>query len=80
MRKSMATLTLAAFVVLGLLYTSTTSVTHGYVHFIKTERTPHGGYHKDYIHTHTRHGSSSGTWNIPMLHAGVTSHIIIKIY
>jgi hypothetical protein len=76
MRKSMATLTLAAFVVLGLLYTSTTSLTHGYVHFIKTERTPHGGYHKDYIHTHTRHGSSSGTWNIPMLHAGVFHRIL----
>jgi len=80
MRKTMVTLALVALVVLGLLYTSTTTLARGYVYFIKTERTSHGGYHKDYIHTHTGRGSPSGTWNIPRLHAGVTSHIIIKIF
>jgi len=78
MRKTMATLALAALVVLGLLYTTT--LARGYVHFIKTEVTSHGGYHKDYVHTHTGAGSPRGTWNIPRLHAGVTSHLIIKIF
>ncbi|MGC2573014.1 MAG: hypothetical protein WA364_16000 [Candidatus Nitrosopolaris sp.] len=52
---------------------------HGYVHVGKTVGTAHGVYHKGYNHTHTRNGSPIGTWDIPRLRAGVTSHIIIKI-
>ena len=55
------------------------NLAHGYVHVGKAVRTAHGVYHKGYNHTHTRNGSSIGTWNIPRLRAGVTSHIIIKI-
>ena len=52
---------------------------HAYVHVGKTAGTAHGVYHKGYNHTHTRNGSPIGTWDIPRLRAGVTSHIIIKI-
>ena len=36
-----------------------------------------GVYYKGYAHT--RHGSLIGPWNIPMLPAGVTSHIFERI-
>ncbi|MGA8082010.1 MAG: hypothetical protein WB988_09115 [Candidatus Nitrosopolaris sp.] len=68
----------------GLVLYMTGAVTlanlaHGYVHVGKTVKISDEVYHKGYIHKDTRHGSTIGTWTIPKLHAGVTSHIIIKI-
>jgi hypothetical protein len=51
MRKDIATLALAAFVALGLLYTGAMTFAHGYVHVGKTVKTSHGVYHKGYTHT-----------------------------
>jgi len=55
MRKSIAILTLVAFVALGLLYTGAMTLAHAYVHVSKTVMTKHGVYHKSY--THTKHGT-----------------------
>jgi hypothetical protein len=64
------------FITFGLLCAAITAqAAHGYIG--KTVKTSHGIYHKGY--THTRHGLGSGIWDIPKLHAGVTSHIIVKI-
>ena len=77
MRKGKAISFLIVLVALGLLYIwgamTLTNLVHAYVHVGKSVKTPHGVYHKGY--THTRHGSPIGTWNIPMLPAGVTSHL-----
>ena len=76
-----AILFMIGLVVLASLYIwgamTLANVVHGYVHVGKTVKTTHRVHHKGY--THTRHGSPIGTWNIPTLHAGVTSHIIIKV-
>ena len=42
MRKSIAILTLVAFVALGLLYTGAMTLAHAYVHVSKTVMTKHG--------------------------------------
>jgi len=55
MIKSIATLVLAAFVALGLLYAGAMTLAHAYVHVSKTVKTAHGIYHKSY--THTKHGT-----------------------
>jgi len=55
MIKSIATLVLAAFVPLGLLYTGAMILAHAYVHVSKTVKTAHGMYHKNV--THTKHGT-----------------------
>ncbi len=46
MKKSIAILALAAFVALGLIYTSAINLAHAYVHVGKTVKTPRGVYHK----------------------------------
>jgi hypothetical protein len=51
MKKNIAILALAAFVALGLIYTSAINLAHAYVHVGKTVKTPRGVYHKGYTHT-----------------------------
>jgi hypothetical protein len=77
MKKSIATIALAAFVALGLLYTGAMTLAYGYVHVSKTVKTPHGVYHKSY--THTKHGGYvhvSKTVKTPhgVYHKGGTFH------
>jgi hypothetical protein len=78
MRKSIATLALAAFVTLGLLYTGAMTLAHAYVHVSKTVKTPHGVYHKSYTHTKREyvHVSKTVKTKTPhgVYHKGITYH------
>jgi hypothetical protein len=75
MIRGKATVFSVGFITFGLLCMCAAKTAnmgaHGYIG--KTVKTSHGIYHRGYAHT------VSGIWGIPNLHAGVTSHITVKI-
>ena len=79
MIRSKATVFSVGFITIVLLciYAAITANLGSHAYIGKTVKTSHGLYHRGYVHT--RHGLVSGIWDIPKLHAGVTSHITVKI-